>query len=123
MKDYTENLLKAISERLSGRDDCKKIEYMAMVMPVKQNDAVYYTICFYPDIMVYPDRYHKKKTDLLPIVQYVAHKHFSDILYKQEGALGPTCFVENSLVTGTYKYKLSADGKRRRWIKDDPESL
>lgn len=92
----TEFLLKSISDRLSGREDCKKVNYIVKI----DHNGVSMT----PLIYVFKDRYNRKDSDKLDIVSFV-HK------YKMKGAR------LDGFVFGTYEYQLLPDGKRRRWRK------
>ena len=94
----TEFLLKSISTRLSGRDDCKNIRYK---VTIDHNG-----VTMEPLVYVYKNRYSRKETDRMDIVSFV-HR------YKMKGAL------LSGFVFGTYVYDLSADGKRRKWRKAD----
>ena len=94
----TEDLLKYISSRLSGRDDCKKINYKVTISNTR--------ITMEPLIYVYPNRYNRKETDKIDIVTFV-------LIYKM-----PHIMLDD-FVTGRYEYQLSADGKNRRWRKLD----
>ena len=94
----TENFLKHISSRLSGRDDCKKLNYKVTITATN--------ITMEPLIQVYPNRYRRKEGDKVDIISYVH-------IYKMpQVALG-------DLVPGRYEYQLSADKKNRRWRKLD----
>lgn len=94
----TEFLLKSISERLSGREDCRNVTY---TVKIDHN-----CVTMDPLIYVYKNRYNRKESDKLDIVSFV-HK------YKMKGAL------LSNFVFGTYRYE-SVDGvKRRRWRKVD----
>ena len=92
----TEYLLKCISDRLSGRADCRKVRYTVIIdhNGVRMNPLVY----------VYPNRYRRKETDLIDIVSFV-HS------YRMKSAL------LSNFVFGTYEYELSIDGKKRKWRK------
>ena len=92
----TEFLLKCIAERLSGREDCKKVPYRVTI----GIDGV----TMWPLVMVYKDRYNRKETDKMDVVSFVHH-------YKMKNALLP------GFVFGTYEYQLSVDGSRRKWRK------
>lgn len=92
----TEFLLKTISTRLSGREDCKKINYK---ITIDHNG-----ISMFPIVEVFPNRYMKKETDKLDVISWVH-------LYKMPSAL------LSDFVFGTYEYQLSAEGKQRRWRK------
>ena len=92
----TEYLLKCISDRLSGRDDCRKVKYTVIIdhNGVRMDPLVY----------VYPNRYKRKETDLIDIVSFVH-------TYRMKSAL------LSNFVFGTYEYELSLDGKKRKWRK------
>jgi hypothetical protein len=92
----TEFLLKSISTRLSGREDCKKIAYR---VTIDHNG-----VSMFPLILVWPNRYMRKEADKLDIVSWVH-------LYKMRNAR------LSEFVFGTYEYQLSAEGKQRRWRK------
>lgn len=92
----TEFLLKSISTRLSGREDCKDITY---TVKINHNG-----VTMEPLIYVYKNRYARKETDRLDIVSFV-HQ------YKMKGAL------LSGFVFGTYTYSALPDGKRRKWSK------
>lgn len=92
----TEFLLKSISTRLSGRDDCKHLTYK---VKINHNG-----VTMEPLIYVYKNRYARKETDRLDIVSFV-HQ------YKMKGAL------LSNFVFGTYEYKLVPEGKKRKWSK------
>lgn len=92
----TEFLLKAIADRLSGRDDCRKVPYR---ITIDHNG-----VSMSPLVYVWPNRYKRKEEDKIDIVSFV-HK------YKMKGA------KLSGFVFGTYEYQLSVDGKRRKWRK------
>lgn len=94
----TEFLLKSIAERLSGREDCKKVPFRVIIdhNGVRMN----------PIIMVYRNRYNRKETDKMDIVSFV-HQ------YKMQSA------KLTGFVFGIYEYQLSPDGRRRKWRKID----
>lgn len=90
----TEYLLKSISQRLSGRDDCRNATYTVTIdhSGVKMSPLVY----------VFPNKYKRKETDRLDIVSFV-HQ------YKMKGA------VLSGFVFGTYTYDTAGDSKGRKW--------
>lgn len=92
----TENLLKHISSRLAGREDCKKVNYKVTI------DAS--GIHMNPIIQVYPNRHRRKEADKMDVIQYVHQYKMPHIKI-------------NEFVFGQYEYQLSADGKNRRWRK------
>lgn len=94
----TEFLLRSISSRLSGRDDCRKTVYTVKI----DHNGVQMS----PLIYVYPSKYKRKETDRIDIVSFV-HQ------YKMNKAM------LSQFVFGTYVYDLSGDTKSRRWRKVD----
>lgn len=94
--EQTEYLLKSISERLSGREDCKRTEYIVTINDNGVNMS--------PLIQVFPNRYKRKEGDKIDIVSFV-HQ------YKMSNAR------LDGFVFGTYKYQLTPDRKQRKWRK------
>lgn len=92
----TEFLLKAISSRLSGREDCRGKVYTVNI----DHTGVTMT----PFVYVYRNRYSRKDSDKMDVVSFV-HQ------YRMPNAL------LSEFVFGTYEYQASMDGKRRRWRK------
>ena len=94
--EQTEFLLKSISSRLSGREDCKDVTYRVTIdhSGVKMEPLIY----------VFPNRYNRKESDKLDIVSYIH-------IYKMNNAL------LSEFVFGTYEYQFSVDRKQRKWRK------
>ena len=94
----TQQLLRRITRRLSGREDCKKVNYRVTI----SDNGIYME----PLILVYRDRYHRKEQDKMSIITYVHDFKMSNIRLDE-------------FVFGSYEYQLSADGKNRRWRRLD----
>ena len=94
----TEYLLRCIANRLSGREDCKHLQYK---VSINING-----VSMEPLVYVYKNRYKRQETDKLDIVSFVHD-------YRMNGA------KLSDFVFGTYQYQMSSDGKRRKWIKID----
>lgn len=95
--DDTLTFLKRISTRLSGRDDCKYVEFKVMISQQQ--------ISMSPLIYVFPDTHHRSDIDKMSVLTYVAQS-----LNQQK----------QKLTSGTYKYE-QVEGykcKRRRWVKE-----
>ena len=92
----TEFLLKTIASRLASREDCRQVAYRVTIdhNGVRMNPLIY----------VYPNRYKRTEQDKIDIVSFV-HQ------YKMHNA------KLSGFVFGTYEYQLSANEKRRRWVK------
>lgn len=91
----TEYLLRSISDRLAGREDCKGITYTVTI------DHLGVTMS--PLVYVFPNRYKKQQSDKLDIVSWV-HE------YKMPNA------QLSEFVFGTYQYRQDGESKKRRWI-------
>ena len=92
----TEYLLKCISTRLSGREDCRNVTYKVTID--------YKGVYMEPLVYVYKNRYMRKETDRLDIISFV-HQ------YRMKGAL------LSNFVFGTYEYQSMPDSNRRKWRK------
>ena len=92
----TEFLLKSISTRLSGREDCKREQYR---VTIDENG-----VTMFPIVQIFPNRYMRKESDKVDVVSWVH-------LFKMKNAR------LDGFVFGTYEYQLSAEGKQRRWRK------
>lgn len=96
----TEKLLKAISTRLAGRDDCKD-EYIIYI-----TDSAVFANRY---IKVYPSRYKRKEADSLSVVQYAGNL----LGLPTEGDL-TAVYVEGNYQFANYTSK---GRTKRRWIK------
>ena len=120
----TQKLLSKVSRRLSGRAECAKVEFILSIgyklkdpgakHPVAISESSY--IYFYPDVYVYRDKHHRKDKDLYRITDFICHKYFPEIVIDRD-KYGQLKIDTAQLVSGVYKYQLSVDGKRRRWVK------
>lgn len=121
--ELTMQILHSISNRLSSRHDCRKIEYTITIYSTHVQPDVegctdsYIQILFQPDRDVYPDRFHRTIGDKIDIVTYTLHTYFPEII-KGHDTFGRPYMSSDSLIPGTYRYVLSFDKKQRRWIRD-----
>jgi len=90
----TEDFLKLIAYRLSGRDDLKRTQYKIKIEANNQ-------IIMEPLVYIFPNRYNRKEADRIDVVSYMLTMMVSD----------------RGFVPGTYMYKCSSDNKRRKWIR------
>ena len=92
----TDDFLKLLAYRLSGRDDLKSTTYK---VHIAENDQ----ITMDPLIFVYPNRYRRKEADRMDIVSFI----LSTFVRKQDRIFVP----------GDYIYQPCGNSKRRRWVK------
>lgn len=123
----TQKFLRQLARRLSGRLDCNRVEYLVGIGYEVSNSGIKIAedneesdyIYFNPDIYVYRDLHHRKDTDLFRITDLICHKYFPEIVIDRD-EFGQLKVDTSMLVRGVYKYQLSVDGKRRRWVKMFP---
>ena len=104
----TEHFLRLIAQHLSSRVDCKGIEYV-----VKMGDDV----CMCPPKYVYTDRHHRSCADSKPVAEHVLRYHMPEIFIKKSINNMEVLVDKDKIIPGTYKYQMSFDKKKRRWIK------
>lgn len=92
----TYDFLHRLSRRLSGRPDCKNLEYEVYI-----GDNIIY---MKPDILVYPDTKHRKHEDKINSIDL--------ILFNMHKTLN---FEETDFVKGTYVYRFPEGQNKRRW--------
>ena len=107
----TELLLKAVSKRLTGRNDCKKVEF---VVDIGVHNSA--SILFEPDIYVYKDLHHRKDTDSSRIVDFVLNRDLPEVIWGRD-QYGDLTVDTTMFSRGIYKYELAHNGKKRRWIR------
>ena len=116
----TDKFLKQIAHHLSGKPNCKSIEYKVII----QDN---YVEC-YPSISVFPDRYHRQLSDKTSVLYHVVAYHFPQ-LYRIDDphdslpTLSRFKIVSDILTEGTYLYRFaynsSGNKTKRYWIKQD----
>lgn len=95
-RDDTLEFLQRMSRRLSGRADCKQLEFEILVD--------FNRVSMIPPIYVFPDTHHRAEVDKLLVTDYILQQ-----------------MPKYSLTSGLYKYQKvhTAFRKRRRWIRID----
>ena len=93
--ENTYKLLYLISKHLSGRQDCKRVQYVVTISQSKE-------VNMDPIIYVFPNVYNRKDTDKKSLIHHIHDYH--DVEF-------------DKLVEGKYMYQLSEIGGkvRRRW--------
>lgn len=131
--DKTLKLLYALSGRLSGRSDCKQVEYVVAIGITDKDildkygfntedlldgmnaPADYEQILrFSPARLVFPNNHMRKERDKMSILYHVINRYFGDILQGSDD-YGNISVYPDSLSSGVYKYILSVDRRRRKW--------
>lgn len=97
-KDRTEELLNNISKRLSGRDDCRNMNYCIVI----NHGGVEMS----PSVFVYPDIHHRKDKDKVEIVEFVKYTMMKDAKL-------------SDFTFGTYLYESNYERTKRRWVRVD----
>ena len=133
MQDITKEFLLAISDRLSGRADCKSVEYIVAIgiedkaLLDKYNipsghildsmnppDGYFDNIViFSPYRLVYPNRYRRQEKDKMNILSLISWRFTG--LFNGLDDVGNLIVNPGYLTSGIYQYVLSVDGRRRRW--------
>lgn len=96
----TLDILRSISEHLSSRSYCKNLEYEVSM----RNTDTGPEIIMHPYIGVYPDIHRRKVADEESVAVHVKRRHFNDV---------------TEIIPGTYLFKLSVNGKRRKWSRSE----
>lgn len=125
-RDITAEFLRCISDHLSSRKSCRKVEYEVYIgvvdsntleiAPISSSKDSATRIYFFPEQYVYPDRRRRKHGDEVEIVEHVIQSHFYDELFAgyEEGRI---CCNMNNITPGVYRYVLSFDRKKRQWVR------
>lgn len=115
-RSITLDFLRTISNHLSARKDCKQCSYEVVI------GNTY--VMFVPYKTVFPSIHKRKVTDKQSIINHVIMNHYKDSLsvednmYDENTPEGFTRIKPNILAKGRYTYRLSIDGKRRKWFKE-----
>ena len=122
----TQTFLRQVARRLSGRSDCKQIEFL---IGIGYELPTYFTsqhqevdlkvsnhIMFQPDTFVYRDLHHRSDVDRYRVVDLILKNYFSELILGRDDS-GNLNIDISKLVRGVYKYQKSYDGKRRRWVR------
>lgn len=106
----TKLFLRQISNHLSSRDGCSKIEYEVIIHEQ-------YVECK-PVFYVFSSAYSKSRKEMHSLLYHIANMHVPEL---QKGIEYDSHFgiPVNSglLVPGTYVYRFSFKGKRRKWVR------
>ena len=115
----TKKVLKSISRHLSGREDCKDLEYSVHIFhDNKTGDDV---VEVSPYISVFPNTFHRKETDKRGVAYHVIYTHFPEIYAQSSTSV--VQIKSNSLVRGSYVYRRYKLTRRRKWIRVSNKSL
>ena len=109
----TEDFLHCLSSHLSGRPDCRQVEYVVSISD--DVDSGQYISMQPPGIQVFPSRYDRQPHSKLPVIEHILINHFYSSVYDHRSEDGAITVEGVAFVPGKYCYALSADRKRRRW--------
>ena len=121
----TNTLLYGLSSRLSSRKDCRGKNYRISVGIKDPEISILHTekdmICINEDVWVYSDRYNRKLSDKIPILDHMMRKYFSDYFIENGYMVGRRSVgiknIDNIFLCGIYEYRSSSNNKRRRWFR------
>ena len=108
----TKDILYSVSKHLSGRVDCRGVEYAVTIGHETFDDLV----TLEPVKFVFPTRYRRCERDKVPVMSHVIKEHFPSLYNNTDGMYG-THIDTSKLVKGVYVYQSSVDSKRRRWVR------
>ena len=113
----TENFLKQISYHLAGRARYSNIQYSVHI----EQDWIE---CF-PNVTVFPDRYHRQLSDKNTVLYHVIKYHFPVLMKDTTLDFHLGCKINSNILTpGNYLYKFiyNSSGKkiRRQWTRVEP---
>lgn len=116
----TDNFLRSVARRLSGRGDCRLLEYNITIQPYDdENDE----LIMNPWIWVYPDRHHRKDSYKQNIIPFIVSRYFQEDIILQISPNGSLLIPKDTLVDGSYRYKKYKFSQKdqvkttRKWIK------
>lgn len=96
----TKSILSHIAKHLSTRTQCRNIEYTVHMENCESGPIIW----MIPRINVFPNTHKRREIDEESVITHVLKYHVQ---------IRP----DSEVVPGTYVYKLSSTGKRRRWEK------
>ena len=108
----TQKFLQCIAQHLSGRTDCKGVEYAVTI----GHDLFRELAMIEPPKFVFPNKYKRSEIDRVPVLTHVARDHFPELYIYTDGMFGTHVDV-SQLVEGVYVYQSSVDKKKRRWVR------
>ena len=88
-------LLLCISRRLSGRLDCRGVNYIVKITEDQR-------VTMEPEVMIYKNRYSKKEGKI-SVLDYARHLIMGRVKY----------------MPGTYIYCSSINKKQRKWVREE----
>ena len=119
----TQKFLRLIAKRLSGREDCRQIQYEIgigcmisatdVILPKELTEKY---IVFKPDVYTYRDNHHRKDIDHFRVTDWIITKYFPELVQGRD-EYGQLLVDTSQFVRGVYQYQLSFNGARRRWVK------
>ena len=105
----TSFLLRAMSRRLSSRNDCKQQVYWVTISTAGEVE-------FRPYTYVFPDTHHRVSPAKLGIVEYVLTRPEFEHLHPRKDKDGRMFVDPSSVVPGDYVYDYVGNIKSRRWM-------
>ena len=111
---FTHFLLIGVARRLSGRADCKNLEYRIDIINVDE----YQIVQLHPTILVFPNTKRRKQSDKSNVLRIVIDndKRLREYVDSDYGVSQNTLkFHSHPFMPGTYKYVKPIFRNRRVW--------
>lgn len=105
----TKEFLQLVAQHLSGREDCKGVNYRVTLGEDK-------AVVFEPVVMVYPNRHQRKDSDKRIVTRHVLAEHMAYIFEGTDDS-GNAKIDTDWIIPGTYEYQSTYDNKKRRWVR------
>lgn len=116
--DNTLELLNSISRHLSGRKDCKGVEYRVRLCTEDANNPYskyqLSEVEFTPEVKVFPSTKCRAEYQKEPILYHILTRHYPH-WFEGMRPSGNCAISSNTIIPGIYIYRVSANKKYRRW--------
>ena len=120
----TKNLLNLISKHLSSREDCNNCNYYVTIYEdLKFPWDVHIVLVVGSSkikrrIYVFPDKYHRKQTDKLALLNHLFESHLGEMGEISTFLLHDdkyVCAYKDEFIPGVYVFKQPKGSKKRHW--------
>ena len=107
----TDRLLKELANHLSHRPECRNVEYILNIS-FQNNGSNRLELTFEPNILVFPNRYNRCKTDKIPVLHHILKFHDFAHNIREDGKIFASA---DTFIAGEYKFVAPYNSSKRRW--------